>query len=171
MMGINNEIQSLYDSLLTKYKEAIIIQTASSVLQWDMETKMPPGGIELRSQQLAILELVGHKIVTNPMNGRLFESIEKHPNKNILTNQQVRNLYLFKKVYDENTKLPDSLVSETAKQQIISIGSWKKAKTAKDYNIFKEDLGKIIELKLEAAEILMGVKGTKTPYDALLDSY
>ncbi|MBN1683536.1 carboxypeptidase M32 [Candidatus Bathyarchaeota archaeon] len=171
MLGLNNEIQSLYDSILTKYKEAIILQTASSILHWDMETKMPPRGIELRSQQLSVLELAGHKVITNPQNGRLLDSIEKHPNKYFLSNQQVRNLYLFKKVYDENTKLPDSLVSETAKQQTISINTWKKAKAAKDYNIFKEDLKKIIELKLEAAEILMDVKGTKTPYDALLDSY
>ena len=51
------------------------------------------------------------------------------------------------------------------------MGVWKKAKAAKDYKMFKPELKKMIELRMKAADILMGVKGTKTPYDALLDIF
>lgn len=171
MSTLNTDLQNSYESILTKYKELKILQSSSAILDWDMETKMPPKGIELRSQQLAALELASHKILTNPQNGRVLDSIDKNPNKNLLTKPQLRNIYLFKKAYDENTKLPESLVYEIAKQQTIAVGTWKRAKALKDYRVFKDDLKKIIELKIEAADILMRVKGTKTPYDALLDDF
>ena len=58
-----------------------------------------------------------------------------------------------------------------AKQQAVSVNTWKKAKAAKDYSMFKPELQKLVDLNVEAAEILMKVKQTKTPYDALLDIY
>jgi carboxypeptidase Taq len=58
-----------------------------------------------------------------------------------------------------------------SKQQIMAVGAWKKAKAAKDFAMYRADLQKNIELKKQAAEILMKAKGTKTPYDALLDIF
>jgi len=48
-------LTSAYDELMAKAKEITILQTAESIIHWDMETKMPPKGIKLRSQQLALL--------------------------------------------------------------------------------------------------------------------
>jgi len=84
---------------------------------------------------------------------------------------QKRNIYLIRKDYDEQTKLPEELVVETAKQEAISVNTWKKAKAAKDFSMFKPELEKMFELKKKAADILMQVKGSATPYDALIDIY
>ncbi|MDH5495149.1 MAG: carboxypeptidase M32, partial [Candidatus Bathyarchaeota archaeon] len=48
---------------------------------------------------------------------------------------------------------------------------WKKAKAAKDFAMFKPELEKLLKLRKKAAEILMDVKATKTPYDALIDIF
>jgi carboxypeptidase Taq len=82
-----------------------------------------------------------------------------------------RNVYLIKKNYDEQTKLPTELVSALAKQQAITVNTWKKAKAQKNFALFKPELEKLVSLSKEAADILMKVKETKTPYDALLDIY
>ena len=58
-----------------------------------------------------------------------------------------------------------------SKQETVTFDAWRKAKAAKDYQAYAPELSKMIELKKEAAQILMDVKGMKTPYDALLDSY
>ena len=84
---------------------------------------------------------------------------------------QKRNVYLIKKQYDEQTKLPEELVAETAKQQAITIDVWKKAKAAKNFSMFKPELEKLVELRKKAADILMEVKKTATPYDALIDIF
>jgi carboxypeptidase Taq len=136
-----------------------------------METKMPPKGINLRSQQLAMLSQIGHRMSTDPEIGVLLEKIEKHPDYETLNELQRRNVFLIRKNYDEQTKLPEKLVVDTARQEAITIDIWKKAKAAKDFPMFKPDLEKLFELRGQAADILMGVKNTKTPYDALIDIF
>jgi carboxypeptidase Taq len=80
-------------------------------------------------------------------------------------------VYLIRKGYNEATKLPEELVVETARQQAITVDTWKKAKAAKDFPMFKPELKKLLNLKKKAAEILKDVKETATTYDALIDIY
>jgi len=164
-------LSSIYDKLLEKAKGITTLQTITSIVSWDMETKMPPKGITLRSQQLAMLSQIEHKMSTDPEVGTLIEKIKKHPKYDALDTVQKRNVYLVKKTYDEQTKLPEKLVVETARQQAIAIDTWKKAKAAKNFPMFKPELEKLTNLRKEAAEILMKVKETPTPYDALIDIF
>jgi carboxypeptidase Taq len=156
---------------MEKTKEIAIFNSAQAVLNWDTETMMPPKAIGLRSQQLALLSGMQHKMETNPEIGALLEKIERHSNYEKLSAIQKRNIYLIRKNYDEQTKLPEELVMEIAKQRTIAVDVWKKAKAAKNFSMFRPELEKNIELAKKAAEILMKVKKTKTPYDALIDIF
>jgi len=171
MTKARGDLNANYDKLLAKNKDLLVIQSTRSIVEWDMETKMPPKGISLRSQQLAMLSQLEHKISTDPEVGTLLEKVEKHPDYEALSKFQKRNIHLIRKNYDEQTKLPEKLVVETAKQRAITIDIWKKAKAAKNFSMFKPELKKLYDLKREAAQILMKVKNTATPYDALVDFF
>jgi carboxypeptidase Taq len=160
-----------YKKLMEKVKQMFVLGSAASIVHWDMETKMPPKGIRLRSEQLALLSRIGHRMSTDPEIGHLLEKIMKQPGYDELSGIQQRNIYLIKKHYDEQTKLPEELVAETAKQQAITVDVWKKAKAAKDFSMFKPELEKMLDLRKKAADILMKVKETATPYDALVDIF
>jgi len=162
---------SSYKKLLEKMKNVVTLHSAAVILHWDMETMMPPKGIKLRSLQLAMLSRIGHKMSTDPEIGCLLEEIKKHPEYSRLDSVQKRNLYLIEKHYNEQTKLPEELVAETSKQKALTIDTWKKAKAAKIFPKFKPELEKLFNLKKKAAEILMEVKETATPYDALIDIF
>ncbi|RLI22714.1 carboxypeptidase M32 [Candidatus Bathyarchaeota archaeon] len=164
-------LTSSYKKLMEKVKNVIVFQSAVSVVHWDMETMMPPKAIQLRSQQLSMLSRIGHKMMTDPEIGKLLEEILRHPEYDKLDIIQKRNVYLIKKEYDEQTKLPEELVAAIAKQRAITTDVWKKAKAAKDFSMFKPELEKMVDLGKKAAEILMEVKQTKTPYDALIDIF
>jgi len=164
-------LNSNYERLMILTKEIVTLHTATSIIYWDMETKMPPKGVNLRGQQLGVLSQAIHRLSTKPEIGTLLSNIEKHPNYESMNELQKRNMYLIRKHYDEQTKLPEKLVAETAKHEAIAIDVWKKAKALKDFSLFKPELKRMLDLKRQAAEILMGVKGTKTPYDALIDIY
>jgi carboxypeptidase Taq len=164
-------LMSSYKNLLEKTENIVALNSAAAILHWDMETMMPPKGIKMRSLQLAMLSRIGHKMSTDPEIGRLLEETMKHPDYISLDFTHKRNLYLIKKSYDEQTKLPEELVVEISKQQVITIDTWKKAKANKDFNKFKPELEKLFNLKRQAAEILMKVKETATPYDALIDIF
>lgn len=163
------EAKEAYTALMARYKEMSVLGSAVSILHWDMETKMPPRGLGMRAEQLSALELLIHKKMTDPEIARLLDVCEKDPSS--FDAYQARNIHLLRKSYDESARLPDSLVAETARHQTICNGSWKKAKAAKDFGQFRDDLAKMIELRMQAADILKEVKGTRTPYDALLDQY
>jgi carboxypeptidase Taq len=162
---------SNYRRLLEKVKNIFILQSATSVIHWDTETMMPPKAIFLRSHQLAFLNRIEHTMSTDPQIGKLLEKIMKNPSYDKLNPVQKRNVYLIKKNFDEQTKLPGDLVAEIAKQQTVTVDVWKKAKAADDFSMFKPKLEKLVDLKKEAAEILMEVKETAVPYDALIDIF
>jgi carboxypeptidase Taq len=160
-----------YNRLMEKAKELAILISTEMVIAWDMETMMPPKGIELRSQQLALLSVIEHKMSTDPEIGALLQSIRQGPVYDRLDEVQKRNVYLLQKRYDEQTKLPEELVAAIAKQQAMAVDTWKKAKAAKNFAMFRPELEKMVDLQKKAADILMKVKETSTPYDALIDIY
>ncbi len=164
-------LQKDYKKLLERNRQLIVLGSAEAIVSWDMETMMPPKAVELRSEQLALLSEIHHKMSTAPATGKLLDAITKHPKYDTLNQVEKRNIHLIKKNYDEQTKLPTKLVTAIAKQQALTVNTWKKAKAAKNYALFKPELEKLLALNRQAAEILMKVKQTKTPYDALLDIY
>ncbi|MFH0897038.1 MAG: carboxypeptidase M32, partial [Candidatus Bathyarchaeota archaeon] len=138
---------------------------------WDMETLMPPRGISLRSLELAQMSQLRHRMITNPKIAALIKKIAEDNKCDSLNMAQKRNVFLLKKEYDEAASLPEQLVVETARQRAITINAWKKAKAAENFQLFKPDLEKLVELRRKAADLLMDVKGVATRYDALIDIF
>ncbi len=164
-------LQSAYKKLLERNKQLIVLGSAEAIVSWDMETMMPPKAVELRSEQLALLSQIHHKMSISPTTGKLLEAILKNDKYETLSVAEKRNVHLIKKNYDEQTKLPTKLVTAIAKQQALTVNTWKKAKAQKNFAVFKPELEKLLALNRQAADILMKVKQTKTPYDAFIDIY
>ncbi|MFB3888451.1 MAG: carboxypeptidase M32 [Candidatus Bathyarchaeia archaeon] len=165
------DLRSAYRKLLDINKNLIVLGTSAELIHWDMETMMPPRAVSHRSEQLAQLSQIHHKLSTSPKIGRLLDVILKDPKYETLSEVEKRNVQLIKKNYDEQTKLPTKLVTQLARQEAITVNVWKKAKAQKNYALFKPELEKLVALNKQAAEILMKVKETKTPYDALVDIF
>jgi carboxypeptidase Taq len=166
-----SRLKENYEKLIEKNRELAVVGSAGSILYWDMETKMPPRGVELKSQQLAFIQKISHQMLTSPENDKMLKAIETHKEYDSLSQVEKRNVYLARKAYDEATKLPESLVFEIAQQQTIGVNIWKKAKAQKNWKLFKPELKKIKALTEKKAELLMDIKGAKSPYNALIDNY
>ena len=164
-------LNSAYKELLSKTKDTTVLGTAQGIIHWDMETMMPPGAIEQRSEQLALMSRIQHQLATDPKIGNLLNTLKSSSEFQQLSQEEKRNVYLINKSYIEQTSLPEKLVADLAKQEAITVNVWKKAKAQKNYNLFKTDFQKLLDLSKQAAEILMKVKETKTPYEALIDSF
>jgi len=52
---LQNGIKQVYNELLQKTKDTIVLGTAMGIIHWDMETMMPPNAVEQRSLQLELL--------------------------------------------------------------------------------------------------------------------
>jgi carboxypeptidase Taq len=168
---LTTDVDSAYKQLLSKTKDLVVLSTAEGIIHWDMEIYMPPKAVAQRSQQLALLSRIHHKLGTNPEIGKLLDNIQTSPEYPTLGQIEKRNLFLINKSYREQTALPEKLVSDLTMQEAITVNTWKRAKAKKDFNLYKADLQKLLDLNKQAAEILMKVKETKTSYEALLDNY
>jgi len=168
---VPTDIHSACKKLLAKTKDLLILQSAEGIIHWDMETLMPPRAIEQRSLQLALLSRIKHKMSTAGDIGLLLNAILKHSQYDALSTMEKRNVHLIKKDYDEQTALPEKLVTETAKQQAVTVNTWKKAKATQNYALLKPELEKLVNLNRKIAKILMKVKEAATPYDALIDLF
>jgi carboxypeptidase Taq len=166
-----SNINLAYKKLLCKSKDVTVLGTAEGIIHWDMETKMPPGAVQQRSLQLSLLSRINHKMGTDPQIGKLLNDLQASPAFEALGQAEKRNIYLINKNYREQTALPEKLVAEVAKQEAITVNVWKKAKAQKNFGLFKADLQKLLDLSKQTAEILMKVKETKTPYEALIDNF
>ncbi len=158
-----------YEKLLAKSKEIAILNSAGSIMGWDLETYMPPRGIILRSEQLGLLQQILHRMVVDPELGKLLDTAEK--NSDSLNEVQRRNLYLTRRTYDAETKVPEELVGKIAKQQAISVETWKKAKAANDWKMFQPELEKMVDLSRQYFTILAEVRDIPILYDAMLDQF
>src|ERR1035437_4789365 len=136
-----------------------------------METYMPPNAVEQRSQQLALLSRIHHKLGTAPEIRKLLNIIQTSAEYQSLGQVEKRNLCLIDKSYREQTALPEKLVSDLAMQEALTVNVWKKAKVQKNFSLYKADLQKLFDLSKQAAEILMKVKESKMPYEALIDNF
>ncbi|TFG13852.1 carboxypeptidase M32 [Candidatus Thorarchaeota archaeon] len=160
---------SAYEKLLVKTKEILLTYSSLSILNWDRETYMPAGGIGLRSEQLGLMSQLAHRMNVNPEIGDLLAEASK--GKDSLNDVAQRDLYLMKKQYDEQTKLPEKLVADIAKQRAVSTETWKKAKKKQDWDMFQPELTKIVDLAKERAEYLQEVKEASNIYDAMIDDF
>jgi len=168
---MSSAIQDSYDQLLERSKRLTVLGTTAALAGWDMQTYMPARGIGLRSEQLSLMSVLYHQALTDPKFSELLDRIEKSKEYVDLSLEQKRNVHLMRKAYDETSKIPEALVAKMSKQETVTFDAWRKAKAAKDYKAYEPELSKMIDLKKEVAHILMDVKGTKTPYDALLDAF
>ncbi|MBD3158498.1 MAG: carboxypeptidase M32 [Candidatus Lokiarchaeota archaeon] len=158
-----------YEKLLKEYQDIVVIGSAQSVVHWDLETYMPPKGVKQRSEQLALLSRLEHRMITSDKIGKLLDEAEKDIED--MSQEQKRNLHLIRREYDEETALPEELVGDLSKQKAISVDTWKKAKAKKDWSVFEPELNKTIDLSVEKAEILMDIKGTESIYDTMIDDF
>lgn len=158
-----------YEQLLERSKELIILQSIYGIVNWDLETNMPPRGLLLRSEQLGLIQKMVHRMGTNPEVGKLIELAEKDSAS--LNEAQQRNLYLTKREYDAQTKVPEELVGQIARERTIALETWKKAKATNNWKLFEPQLKKMVDLASQYSAILGQVRNIPILYDAMLDQF
>jgi carboxypeptidase Taq len=137
----------------------------SQILEWDQETKMPPGGATARGNQMATLAKVTHgHLVSRDFKKALSAA-------SALRDLPVREAAMVREAqreHDRAAKIPSALVEEIAKAESLGLTLWRKAYRTNRWNEFARQLANLVRLKRRVADAV-GYKDQ--PYDALLDLY
>ena len=157
-----------YAELIRRVREESLLLSCEALLEWDEETYMPPGGVENRSEQLALIAGLMHERGTDPRLGELLDEVE---NSELVTDPHSPagvNVRELRREYDRYVRLPRSLVEDVARTTALAQTAWAQARSAADFSLFRSWLDKVVELKRAEAECV-GYSGE--PYDALLEDY
>lgn len=139
---------------------------AASVLSWDQQVNMPPGGGEARGQQLATLGKLSHEKSTSDKVGKLLDDLKQEfagsdSDDAALVRVAARN-------FDKTMRVPSEFVSEQAVVTTAAFEAWVEAKKKSDFSIFHPHLEKVFDL---ARKYVSFFPPSDHPYDVLLDDY
>ncbi|HMQ54093.1 MAG TPA: carboxypeptidase M32 [Anaerolineae bacterium] len=155
-----------FESLKSKLKEVHNLNQAASLLGWDQQTYMPPGGAAARAEQLSTLSKIAHEKFTSDEIGQLLADLAGADFEYDSTEASL--VRVAQREYHKARKLPPDLVAEMSKTFALAHEIWTKARAESDFAQFRDTLAKIIDLNVQAAEAY-GYEDHI--YDALLDLY
>lgn len=144
------------------------IEMAASVLGWDQQTYMPPGGAEGRAQQLSTLIGLAHTWFTSEDTEKLLDSAQAEADKQGRGSDDACLVRIVRHDYERSRKLPNDFVAAWMKDGILSNEAWRKARVANDFRAFQPHLEKQVDYARRAADYYGYVD---SPYDALLDLF
>lgn len=139
---------------------------ASSVLEWDQNVSMPPGGSEARGQQLGTLGKIAHEKSTSDEVGKLLEDLKQE-----YTDPQSDEGALIRvsaREFDKAMRVPAKFVAKQAIVTTQAFEAWVEAKGKSDFSIFRPHLEKVVEL---VHEYISFFPPADHPYDTLLDDF
>ncbi len=141
---------------------------AQAVLGWDQLTYMPPGGAEERSEQLATLARMAHEKATAPEIGRLLQDLVPYANQLDPDSDEACLIAVTQRQYDKSTRVPPDWVAEFARATAMGQAVWERAKNRNQFELFRPELEKIIELRRQYADFFAPYEHV---YDPMLDDY
>ncbi|MEW4527822.1 carboxypeptidase M32 [Maioricimonas sp. JC845] len=162
-------VDERYEELIGELKQIALLNSCSSVLGWDEQTYMPPGGAEHRANQLAMLAGMSHERATSPQLGELLDELQDEEALGGADSERAANVREARRSYERATKLPRRLVEEQSRARTLGQQAWVDARRRKNFADFQEWLERIVALKQEEAEAVGYGDGVR--YDALLDDY
>ena len=144
-------------------EEIMLLQNASALAHWDMETMMPSEGVAARAQLLSYLGSQAHHLSTS----RKYKSLIDATKKTKLTALEKKMIKELEWDYSLNSALPSKHVEEVSLAATNSHHAWVSARKNNDWDAFLPHLQKLIDLKKREA----GFYKAKTPYDALIRQF
>ncbi len=162
------DAERAYRNLLGHLKESAVMASSLSLLGWDQETKMPPGGAALRAEQVAQLAELLQKRRSATKVGRLHEKARPLAEGLPPDADAAAVLREATRDYERATRIPPKLAAERARLRSLARRAWIEARQKNDFKAFLPWLEKVFALMRRWGDAL-GHEGG--PYDALLDEY
>ncbi|MDP2622083.1 MAG: carboxypeptidase M32 [Hyphomicrobiales bacterium] len=160
--------EDAYRTLEAQERRMSVIGGALAVLHWDRAVMMPDGGLWVRAEQTAALNVVLHEMRTDPRRADLIEKAEAGASG--LDEWRRANLREIRRFFERATALSADLVERLAHARAETEMAWRGAKQRADFSAVSDQLANLLALVREEAEML-GSALKISPYDALLDGY
>ncbi len=142
------------------------LESIAGIMHWDSRTKIPEGVMPYRSEELALLQDLSHKIMSSKRFGELLENVQTAN----LGKWEKKNLRLIRKGRDSILSV-DSKLSEALTKASMECGTvWVEARKRKSFKHILPSFKNLVSLVKDTADARANYLHTDT-YTALLDIY
>jgi carboxypeptidase Taq len=161
------DTKSSYQKLEDRFRRLKTLGDATSILEWDWATMMPPGGADARSNQLAELNTLRHNLLCATETGDLLDQATDAPD---LSDWQQANVREIRRRRDSSMALSEDFVLARTKACNTCETVWRQARADADFKTVLPHLENLLSLVREEAAAKAEVLGLGL-YDALLNDY
>ncbi|WP_039915053.1 carboxypeptidase M32 [Cellvibrio mixtus] len=155
-----------YQQLQQHFLKISHLQHLAAICSWDQAAMMPEGGNDARSAAMAELSVLVHQQTTA---SHLGEWLIAAGQENLSADERA-SLDAIKRRWKQATQLPGDLVQAQSLANSACEHAWREQRKNNDWESFKPNLAKVIELVREEARIRAADAGLR-PYDAMLELY
>ena len=139
-----------------------------TLLQWDMRTGMPKGGLEKHVDAVAYFSTEQFLMSVSEELGDVLDALMVQSEYDALDDTWKFIVKKMKREFDKNKRIPTEVYERYVRVQAEAEHFWEEAKKKSDYSIFAPKLKEIIKL---TKEITGYQEPDKEVYDALLNEY
>lgn len=162
-------MKSTFEENLKDFKDYLskieYLNSAISVLYWDLRVGIPKKGVAYRSDVIGCLSTEVYKLQTSDTIKEYIDYFTGIEGLDKVTKSMVEKA---KREYDKNKKIPEDRYKEYVILTSRAEDKWGEAKNKADFSIFKPYLEKIVDMNKE----FLGYWGyTGNKYNTLLDFY
>ena len=144
------------------------LDRAASLLGWDQQVMMPPGGAGVRAEQLATLERLAHEALTSDAMGRLLEELAPLEDSLDYDSDDASLIRLVRRDWEKARRVPAELRAEMTRAASLAMPVWVQARQESDFSQFLPALRRNFELRRRYVECF---DDYDEPYDVLLDDF
>jgi len=154
--------------LKTLLAEVADLDHTASLLGWDQQTYMPPGGAAERGNHLATISRLAHIKFTSEEVGQLLEDLKPYASQLDPDSDDARLIKVTAREYEKRIKVPPEMVAEFAQATTAAHPAWEKARKDNDFPFFQPHLEKLVDLRKRYADLFAPYEHV---YDPLLDDF
>jgi carboxypeptidase Taq len=160
------------NAALAELKERVAeihdLDRTSSLLGWDQQVKMPPGGAGVRAEQLATLDRLAHQALTSDEMGRLLDQLAPLEDSLDYDSDEASLIRLVRRDWEKARRVPVDLRGEMSRAASLAMPVWVKARQESDFSQFLPALRENFELRRRYVACF---DEYDEPYDVLLDDF
>jgi len=161
-------MEQAYEELKFRMAELSDIGGAASLMGWDQQVNMPPGGAESRGRQMATLGKIRHEKFIDPKVGELLDKLKSMESEKPYESVESSIIRLTRRNYEKAVKVPPEFTARASKAESESFDIWLKARPANDFKMVQPYLQTNFDLCQEYSDYFPGYAHVMDP---LIDNY
>jgi carboxypeptidase Taq len=158
-------VSSALQRLKTALGEADDLSRSAALLEWDLETYMPPGGVEDRAQHLSTLRRLAHEKLVSDETARLLEAAEAEVKGCAFDTDEASLVRVTRRDFELSRKVSPELVARIAEVGAANVPRWQEARLASDWSLFEPAMRMTVDMSRRLTE---EIGYDERPLDALL---